>query len=75
MPAWEHETTSTQTGHAGPRKPLRSILVSKLDTALPPHRRYVGLSRKVFLLVLVGVSLALLALIIGLAVGLSDKSR
>ncbi|KAK5107761.1 hypothetical protein LTR62_000685 [Meristemomyces frigidus] len=47
---------------------------AKLDAVLPRHRRYGGMSRKVFLIALAAAILALLALIIGLAAGLSGHS-
>jgi polysaccharide pyruvyl transferase WcaK-like protein len=44
------------------------------DRALPPHRKYLRLSRKMFLIVLAGL-LALLIFIIALAAGLSGNKR
>lgn len=43
------------------------------DRILPPHKRYLGRSRRTFLIALLVAFLCLLALIIGLAVGLSRK--
>lgn len=73
VPEWEHsgtaainaETTNHGTG---------STLPQKFDSAMPPHKRYLGMKRNIFLLVLLATILALLALIIGLAVGLTQKS-
>lgn len=48
---------------------------STFDRVLPPHRTYLRLSRKRFLIVLLCAFLALLALIIGLAVGLQGSSK
>ncbi|KAK6419192.1 hypothetical protein LTR95_017093 [Oleoguttula sp. CCFEE 5521] len=82
LPEWEHENGGAQTQAAAPAKRgLRRVggggagVSAKLDRVLPPHRRYLGMSRKVFLIVLLAVMLALLALIIGLAAGLSHKSK
>ncbi|GAB7352038.1 hypothetical protein MBLNU459_g2550t1 [Dothideomycetes sp. NU459] len=47
---------------------------AKLDSVLSPHRSYLGLKRRTFLIVLGCVLLAVLALIIGLAVGLTRHS-
>ena len=52
----------------------KTSLSARLGAVLPPHRRYFGLSRKVFLYALLAAILALLALIIGLAVGLTTHS-
>jgi expansin (peptidoglycan-binding protein) len=52
------------------RPPIRSCF----DAILPPHRTYLSLSRKRFLLVLLAITLALLALILGLSIGLTRKS-
>lgn len=45
------------------------------DRILPPHRRYLGRSRRTFLIAIGIAILCLLALIVGLAVGLSKKSK
>jgi hypothetical protein len=45
----------------------------RFDTWLPPYKRYCGMRRRSCLIVSILVLLALLALIIGLAVGLSKK--
>lgn len=47
---------------------------AKFDSVLSPHRKYLGLTRKTFLIVAACAVLALLALIIGLAVGLTRHS-
>jgi hypothetical protein len=49
-------------------------LSDRFDRILPPHRRYLGLSRRTVLIALLVAFVCLLALIIGLAVGLSKKS-
>ncbi|KAJ9635905.1 hypothetical protein H2199_008259 [Coniosporium tulheliwenetii] len=70
VPDWEHEAPAPTT-----RRPaFTTVLKTKFNTLLPPHRTYLGLSRRIFLLILSLVFLSLLALIIGLAVGLSLRA-
>lgn len=73
VPEWEHtnglNNAGATTQSAGPS------LKQKLDNAMPPHKRYLGMKRNIFLLALLATILALLALIIGLAVGLTQKSK
>lgn len=47
----------------------------KFDRVIPPHKRILGLSRKIFCLIVLAVFLCLLALIIGLAVGLTKNHK
>ena len=75
VPEWEHNVANQSNSASKSRTSSKAAFANKFDSILPPHKRYIGLSRKVFLLVLLGIFLALLALIIGLAVGLSSKSR
>ncbi|TKX26542.1 hypothetical protein C1H76_1074 [Elsinoe australis] len=51
----------------------RNKVRPRLDALLPPSKKYLGLRRKWFLIALVCAFLALLALIIGLAVGLTGS--
>lgn len=78
MPEWEHiaakEHGAQNETDGKTRGSTKEALQRKLDNVMPPHKKYIGLRRTVFLLVLLGVFLALLALIIGLAAGLSSKS-
>ncbi|KAM0708593.1 hypothetical protein Q7P35_005245 [Cladosporium inversicolor] len=69
VPEWEHTAAGPVTHSAKPS------LKEKFDTAMPPHKRYLGMKRNIFLLALLAAFLALLALIIGLAVGLTQKSK
>ncbi|KAH6611910.1 RlpA-like double-psi beta-barrel-protein domain-containing protein-containing protein [Boeremia exigua] len=48
-------------------------VTDRFDRVLPPHKRYFGRSRRTFLIALLVTFVCLLALIIGLAVGLSKK--
>lgn len=50
-------------------------LSDRLDRILPPHKRYFGRSRRTLLIAILVAFLCLLALVIGLAVGLSKKSE
>ncbi|OIW25741.1 hypothetical protein CONLIGDRAFT_672701 [Coniochaeta ligniaria NRRL 30616] len=65
--------TSTNSTYAGttttttPTNPLRT----RLDALLPPHRTYLTLRRRPFLLLLALTTTLLLALILGLSIGLT----
>lgn len=76
LPAWEHENVAPvgDGKDAQPRGSTKATLRAKLDSIMPPHRRYLGMSRKIFLWVLLAAAIALFVLIIGLAAGLSSKS-
>lgn len=50
-------------------------LSDRLDRILPPHKRYLGRSRRTLLIAILVAFLCLLALVIGLAVGLSKKAE
>ncbi|KAL6711039.1 hypothetical protein ACN47E_006914 [Coniothyrium glycines] len=50
-------------------------LSDRFDRMLPPHRRYLGRSRRTFLIAVVVLFICLLALIVGLAVGLSKGTK
>ncbi|ELQ35685.1 riboflavin aldehyde-forming enzyme [Pyricularia oryzae Y34] len=52
----------------------RSHHGNRLDRILPPHRKYLGMRRRVFLIALAAAAVALLILIVGLAAGLSSRS-
>lgn len=53
----------------------RWAVSDRFDRILPRHKRYLGRSRRTFLVALFLAFVCLLALIIGLAVGLSTKSK
>lgn len=80
VPEWEHIAAQQGDGKiergvgAGHTNvPLKEGATRLLDKVVPPHRTYLGRSRKTFLLVLLVIALAILALIIGLAAGLSHR--
>ncbi|RDW68249.1 hypothetical protein BP5796_08906 [Coleophoma crateriformis] len=54
--------------------PAKATLSERFNRALPPNRRYFGMTRKVFLLALAGL-LALLVLVLGLGLGLGLKKH
>lgn len=79
VPEWEHEAGKGSNANMGSSTATSAVtarpyLGNRFDTAMPPHRKYLGLRRRTFLLVLLAFILALLALIIGLAVGLTKRS-
>lgn len=87
LPEWEtphsqHRGPSSYPRHKPPRytdhpsHPPRTQprLPAWFDAHLPPYRTYLGLTRFAFLLGLLFIFLVFLALIIGLAVGLSRRS-
>lgn len=74
VPEWEHIAVNRGSDVGNSRSSTKAAFGSKFDAILPPHKRYLRMSRRVFLWILLVVVVALLALIIGLAVGLS-KSR
>lgn len=59
---------------AGAGTGAKWALKDRFDRALPRHKRYLGQSRRTFLIALLVAFVCLLALVIGLAVGLSKKS-
>ena len=79
IPEWEHAAVNSNKdgirAATRPKQSTRAGLSGRLDSVLPPHKRYLGLSRKIFLIVMLAVLLALLALIVGLAVGLTKHSK
>jgi hypothetical protein len=76
VPEWEHEAAANgeSNSKAKQKQSTSALLSEKLDRVLPPHKRYLRLSRNAFLWVVLGTILALLALIIGLAAGLTAGS-
>ena len=77
LPEWE--TTARHRGETrvptGQKSSVKKRLFLLFESVMPGHRKYFGCSRKIAcIIVLVGL-LILLALILGLAIGLSKKSR
>lgn len=78
VPEWEHVATGRtaekrDTG-SKPQRSIQTAFLNKLDSVLPRHKTYLGLSRKAFLWCLLISFVLLLVLIIGLAVGLNQGS-
>ncbi|KAF2847093.1 hypothetical protein T440DRAFT_457325 [Plenodomus tracheiphilus IPT5] len=63
------------TGFGAKTGASRWALVNHFDRILPPHKRYFGRSRRTLLIAIGVIFLCLLALIIGLAVGLKGGSK
>ena len=70
-PENEHKQISNTNGP----KPLRLRVHEMIENIFPSHRRYCGLSRRWACIVVLVVFLALLALILGLAIGLSLRNQ
>lgn len=77
IPEWEHIAAADggKQDIAAPRRSKRAMATEKLDTVIPPHRTYMHLSRRNFLIALTAALLALIALIVGLAAGLSSSGQ
>ena len=78
LPEWE--TTARHRGKRPARTDHKSSVIERglilFDRVIPRHRTYFGFSRKIVCLAaIVVVFLVFLALILGLAIGLSKKSR
>ncbi|KAF2748795.1 hypothetical protein M011DRAFT_466567 [Sporormia fimetaria CBS 119925] len=73
---WElpQEGTSKPTRRWLGTTALGWTIADRFDRVLPPHKRYLGRSRRTFVIALVALLLILLALVVGLAVGLTNKS-
>ncbi|KAG9676990.1 hypothetical protein KCU99_g2193, partial [Aureobasidium melanogenum] len=81
IPEWDSNAVQTHkaevtTSHSGHHSAAKAaVLQEKFNAAFPKSRSYLGLKRRTFLIVLACTVLALLALIIGLAVGLTRHSK
>ncbi|KAJ4359922.1 uncharacterized protein N0V89_000481 [Didymosphaeria variabile] len=74
-PDWEVPEAST-TRRKGLRlgsTSRRWAVADRFDRVLPPYKRYIGLKRRAFLLAVAAVLLAIIALAVGLGVGLGKK--
>ena len=74
---WEipEEGQKRRKRHLGGKSAVGWALSDRFDRMLPPHRRYLGRSRRTLLIIILVLLLCILALIIGLAVGLSRRSK
>ncbi|KAK7610517.1 RlpA-like double-psi beta-barrel-protein domain-containing protein-containing protein [Phyllosticta paracitricarpa] len=78
LPTTQHQVPDWEPAAAGAngsvKRPIGEMLRSKLDTVVPPNRKYLGMRRRIFLLGLIAVVISLIALIVGLSVGLTVGS-
>ncbi|MCJ1333233.1 hypothetical protein MMC10_009927 [Thelotrema lepadinum] len=77
LPEWEtpNNGVTKEAPYGKTTSSSRFQLRPLLDRHMPPHKRYLGLRRRLFLLVLACIIIALLALIVGLAVGLTLRNK
>ncbi|KAH0293805.1 hypothetical protein KCU62_g968, partial [Aureobasidium sp. EXF-3399] len=78
MPEWDNNAkvgATATTSHTGNQSGGKIVLQEKFNAILPRSRSYFGLKRRTFLIVLACGLLALLALIIGLTVGLTKHTN
>lgn len=79
IPEWDENAKSTAATttktHSRGANGTKTLLQDKFNTILPRSRTYLGLTRRTFLIVLACAFFALLALIIGLSVGLTKHSK
>ena len=77
LPEWE--TTARHRGQKPAHTDHKPSVIERgfivLDRVIPRHRTYCGFSRKIVCIAVLVVFVVLLALILGLAIGLSKKSR
>jgi hypothetical protein len=75
-PEWENlEAGESKKTRIGAGLVTGWALSDRFDRVLPPHKRYLGRSRRTLLIAIGVIFLLLLGLIIGLAVGLNKKSK
>jgi hypothetical protein len=82
LPEWDSNAVQTYkvgatatTSQTENRAGGKTVLLEKFNAVLPRSRSYLGLKRRTFLIALACAIIALLALIIGLAVGLTRHSK
>lgn len=77
LPEWETTARHREEEHKGAahEQTFKDKARAQFNHFIPAHRKYCGVSRKIACIILLVVSLAVLVLIIGLAAGLSHKSR
>ncbi|WPG99422.1 Hypothetical protein R9X50_00223600 [Acrodontium crateriforme] len=81
VPDWDDHAVSTSTttitaNHSKSASSFKTKAGQKFDAIFPPHKKYFGrFTRKVFLIGVAVMILAVLALVIGLAVGLSSQNN
>ena len=77
LPEWE--TTARHRGEKHAKTDQKSSVRERtfilFDRVLPSHRKYFGFSRKIACIAIFILFVLILALILGLAIGLSRKSK
>ena len=77
LPEWE--TTARHRGKtqvpAGHKWSMKERVLLLFDSVMPRHKKYFGFTRKIACIAILTGLLILLALILGLAIGLSRRSR
>ena len=76
LPEWE--TASRHRGDKQPPAPARTFKRRATDgfnRMMPAHRKYLGLSRKIACIIFLVVLVVIMVLVIGLAAGLSHRSK
>ena len=77
LPEWETTLRQRREKQAqnGQRSSVKERAIIVFDRVMPKYRKYLGFSRKIACIIIIVSSLILLALILGLAIGLGRKSR
>ena len=77
LPEWEIPDRSSKPSKTSSRsvRDLKWSIQDKLNRHLPTDHKYLGLRRTQFLFVAGGICIATVALVLGLAIGLSLRSR
>lgn len=76
LPEWE--TTARHRGEKqspATTEGFKGRALGYFDHVMPPHQRYLGLSRRRACIIVLVIVVAILILIIGLAAGLSHRAR
>lgn len=75
LPEWE--TTARYRGEKATkdRRNVKERGLEYFERVMPAHRRYCGLSRNVACIAVLATLVLVIALILGLAIGLSKKSK
>jgi len=74
---WEssQQDTSKPTRPRFQRRALGWAITDRVDQILPPHKRYLGRSRRTLCIFIVFLLLFILGFVIGLSIGLTKKSK
>lgn len=77
LPEWETGPRHRREKHIpiATRGGFKDRVWAHFNRIMPAHRKYCGLSRKLACIVVLAISIAILVLIIGLAAGLSHRSK